>query len=70
MSDLNLWISKATTKRNEIFICPFCNGEVRYSDGACRRKQGSRVAKCGYRYCPHCAEVVNKEPNDDSSTND
>lgn len=65
MNDLNLWISKSKTKRNEIFICPFCRGEVRYSDGECRKKQGSRVARCGYHYCPHCAKEVNSEVAND-----
>lgn len=52
------WISKTTRPKNEVFICPYCRNEVRYTDGLARKKNERRVAKCGYRFCPYCREEI------------
>ena len=51
------WISKTMRSKNEVFICPYCRNEVRFTDGLARKGDG-RIAQCGYIYCPYCAEQI------------
>lgn len=55
---MNLWISKTPRPKNEVFICPYCRNEVRYTDCLARRKQNRRIAVCEYVFCGWCGKKV------------
>lgn len=62
MESRNGWISKTERQQNEVFMCPLCKKEVRYTDGLAKKRNNPRIAKCEYRFCPWCGLYINDEP--------
>ncbi|MCQ2609008.1 MAG: hypothetical protein MJ197_10035 [Bacteroidales bacterium] len=58
---MNYWINKTTRPKNEVFICPNCKGEVRYTDCLARRKHNKRIAQCDYVFCGWCGHKNNDD---------
>lgn len=50
------WIRKDPRPKSEIFICPFCYGEV-WS----RTRNEQKEVVCTYSFCPHCGKQIGYE---------